>query len=171
MTQNISHKSWVILSIGVTEQDRKGAGSSSSSLLISLKKSLSTKQTVKTFGYRSTSLALGQFSLELIINHRNTTSSNKSLAMVKQTNSQICLLRDFNLPKVNWELMAPKPDCSHPTFYRECLEVFNDCLLEQMVTSPTWGQNILDLLLTSNPTLIEKVSVLPGLSDHDIVMA
>ena len=30
---------------------------------------------------------------------------------------------------------------------------------------------ILDLFLTSNPTLIEKVSVLPGLSDHDIVMA
>ena len=64
-----------------------------------------------------------------------------------------------------------KPGCSLPTFYRECLEAFNDCLLEQMVTSPTRGQNILDLFLTSNPTLIEKVSVLPGLSDHDIVMA
>ena len=76
MTQNISHQSWVILSIGVTEQDRKGAGlSSSSNLLICLKKSLSTKLTVKVFGYRSTSMALGQFSLELIINHRNTTSS------------------------------------------------------------------------------------------------
>ena len=57
------------------------------------------------------------------------------------------------------------------SFYRECLEAFNDCLLEQMVTSPTRGQNILDLLLTSNPTLMEKVSVLPGLSDYDIVMA
>ena len=71
----------------------------------------------------------------------------------------------------DWELMAPKPDCSHPTIYRECLEAFNDCLLEQMVTSPTRGKNMLDLFLTSNPTLIEKVSVLPGLSDHDIVMA
>ena len=39
------------------------------------------------------------------------------------------------------------------------------------MTSPTRGQNILDLFLTSNPTLIEKVSVLPGLSDHDIDMA
>ena len=91
--------------------------------------------------------------------------------MVKQTNSQIWLLGNFNLPKVDWVLMAPKPDCSHPTFYRKCLEAFNDCLLEQMVTSPTRGQNILDLFLTSNPTLIEKVSVLPGLSDHNIVMA
>ena len=81
------------------------------------------------------------------------------------------MTEDFNLPKVDWELIVPKPDCSHPTFYREFLEAFNDCLLEQMVTSPTLGQNILDLFLTSNPTLKEKVFVLPGLSDYDIVMA
>ena len=94
---------------------------------------------------------------------------SKSLALVKQSNSTVCILGDFNLPKIDWELMTPKPDCSHPAFYRECLEAFNDCLLEQMVTSPTRGQNILDLFLTSNPTLIDKTTVLPGLSDHDIV--
>ena len=43
-------------------------------------------------------------------------------------------------------------------------------MLEQMVTSPTWGQNILDLFFTTNPTLVNKVSILPGLSDHDIVL-
>ena len=59
--------------------------------------------------------------------------------------------------------------CIFPTFYRECLEVFNDCLLEQTVTSPTRGKHILDLFFTSNPTLIDSVSNLPGLSDHDIV--
>ena len=61
------------------------------------------------------------------------------------------------------------PDCKFPTFYRECLEVFNDCLLEQSVTSPTRGKPILDLFFTSNPTRIDSVSILPGLSDHDIV--
>ena len=40
-----------------------------------------------------------------------------------------------------------------------------------MVTLPTRGQNILDLFFTTNPTLVHKVSVLPGLSDHDIVIA
>ena len=35
-----------------------------------------------------------------------------------------------------------------------------------MVTSPIRGQNILDLFLTSNPTLIDKITVLPGLSDQ-----
>ena len=39
-----------------------------------------------------------------------------------------------------------------------------------MVTSPTRGQNILDLFLTTNPTLVDNVSITPGLSDHDIVL-
>ena len=89
--------------------------------------------------------------------------------MVKQTSSNIWLMGDFNLPKVDWQSSAPTPDCKFPTFYRECLEVFNDCLLEQTVTSPTQGKHILDLFFTSNPTLIDSVSILPGLSDHDIV--
>ena len=39
------------------------------------------------------------------------------------------------------------------------------------MTSPTRDQNILDLFLTSNPTLIDKTTVLTGLSHHDIVLA
>ena len=39
------------------------------------------------------------------------------------------------------------------------------------MTLPTWGQNILDLFLTKNPTLVDNVSIIPGLSDHDIVLA
>ena len=62
---------------------------------------------------------------------------SKSLDMVKQTLSNIWLMGDFNLPKVDWQSSAPTPDCKFPTFYRECLEVFNDYLLEQTFTSPT----------------------------------
>ena len=39
------------------------------------------------------------------------------------------------------------------------------------MTEPTREDNILDLILTSNPTLVSKVECLPGLSDHDIVSA
>ncbi|MEW8487911.1 MAG: hypothetical protein AB2705_22275 [Candidatus Thiodiazotropha sp.] len=65
--------------------------------------------------------------------------------MVNQTNFTLWLLGDFNLPKADWELMIGKPDCSFPTFYRECLEAFNDCLFEQNPTLPNRGQN-LDLI-------------------------
>ena len=96
---------------------------------------------------------------------------NKSLALVRQSNSAICLLGDFNFPKIDWETKTPKPDCSHPAFYRDCVEAFDDCLLEQMLTSPTRGQSILDLFMTPNPTLIDKTYVLPGHSGHYIIMA
>ena len=91
----------------------------------------------------------------------------KSLTLVNQTNSAVWLLGDFYLPEIDWENLIPSPECGHPTFYRDCLEVLDDCLLEQMVTSPTRGQNILDLFLTTNPTLVDRVSITAGLSDHD----
>ena len=77
---------------------------------------------------------------------------------------------DFNLPEIDWEILIPSPGCGHPTFYRDCLEVLNGCLLEQMVTSPTRGQNGLDLFLTTNPTLVDNVSITQGLSENDIVL-
>ena len=40
-----------------------------------------------------------------------------------------------------------------------------------MITQPTRYGNILDLFLTTNPTLVEQVSCQPGLSDHDVVIA
>ena len=44
--------------------------------------------------------------------------------------------------------------------------------LKHMMASPTCGQNIdlLDLFLTLNHTLIDKTSILPGLSGPDLIM-
>ena len=72
---------------------------------------------------------------------------------------------DFNPQKVDWQRLSPTPDCKFPTFYSECLESSMTSLLEQTVTSPTRGKHILDLFFTSNPTLIDSASILPGLSD------
>ena len=38
-----------------------------------------------------------------------------------------------------------------------------------MVERLTRVNNILDLFLTNNPTLVSKITTLPGLSDHDAV--
>lgn len=40
-----------------------------------------------------------------------------------------------------------------------------------MVTSPTRGLNIMDLIFTSYTTFIDKTLVLPGLSDYDTAIA
>ena len=44
-----------------------------------------------------------------------------------------------------------------------------DLNLTQMVTESTSYENILDLFLTNNPTLVNKVEIMPGLSDHNII--
>ena len=65
--------------------------------------------------------------------------------------------------------MCPSPDCKHPSFYRQITEVLNDSNLTQTVSLPTCDSNILDLFYTTNPTLVQRVSILQGISDHGIV--
>jgi len=39
----------------------------------------------------------------------------------------------------------------------------------QLVTTPTRGHNILDLLATNIPSLIKHLNIISGVSDHDII--
>ena len=94
---------------------------------------------------------------------------NKSLQLASKSNSNIWIGGDFNLPKMNWEEMCPSPDCKHPTYYRNFINIINDHSLHQMVTSPTRDKHVLDLFFTNNPTLVNRSNVIPGLSDHDTV--
>ncbi len=45
--------------------------------------------------------------------------------------------------------------------------MLDDQGLSQLVTDPTWKENILDLITTKNPTKVDFVKVIPGISDHD----
>ena len=76
---------------------------------------------------------------------------------------------DFNLPKMDWDHMCPSPDYKHPLFYRHITAVLNDSNLTQTVSLPTSDSNIIDLFFTTHPTLVQRVSILPGISNHDIV--
>lgn len=50
------------------------------------------------------------------------------------------------------------------------IDIANDFNLTQMVMEPTRQGNILDLLFTSHPDLVDKVYTAPGMSDHDAVI-
>ena len=94
---------------------------------------------------------------------------SKSVSKARKLNCNIWVAGDLNLPKMDWDHMCPSPDCKHPSFYRQITEVLNDSNLTQTVSLPTRDSNILDLFFTTNPTLVKRVSILPGISDHDIV--
>ena len=42
--------------------------------------------------------------------------------------------------------------------------------LLQLVTEATRGENTLDLFLTNNKTLINRLQVIPGISDHNCLL-
>ena len=96
----------------------------------------------------------------------------KSLEMVRNLKGLKLILGDFNFPKLLWDpehTPSLKPGCSTNAVYDKFLDILDDHGLTQMVSESTRQGNILDLFLTTNPTLADKVEIIPGISDHDIV--
>jgi len=42
-------------------------------------------------------------------------------------------------------------------------------VFEQLVTQPTREGHLLDLVLSTDPSIIENVQVVPGISDHETI--
>ncbi|MES9994057.1 MAG: reverse transcriptase family protein, partial [Candidatus Thiodiazotropha sp.] len=55
--------------------------------------------------------------------------------------------------------------------YDDFISMLDDFGLVQMVTEPTRSENVLDLFLTSNHTLVHKIEIAPGIADHDVMVA
>ena len=54
--------------------------------------------------------------------------------------------------------------------HKEFINLLNDNGLTQLVTKPTRLENTLDLMKTNNPTRVNRTEILPGISDHDVVL-
>jgi ribonuclease P/MRP protein subunit RPP40 len=79
--------------------------------------------------------------------------------------SHVILMGDFNYPGIDWKNLDSD---SHG---RDFLELVQDCFLFQHVDRATRGANTLDLVLTSEETMIENLEIKEhlGTSDHNIV--
>ena len=64
-----------------------------------------------------------------------------------------------------------KNDCPSPAQHSFFLDILAYHGLVQVVDKPTRQENVLDLLAVNNPTLVNRVEVIPGISDHDVVFA
>lgn len=77
---------------------------------------------------------------------------------------------DFNLPGWNWVSDSIGPDCLHKRYHTDFRDVLNDHRLTQVVHSPrTRNKNTLELIITNHSSLVQRVDVLSGFADHDIV--
>ena len=75
----------------------------------------------------------------------------------------------MNLPGIDWGKMDLKSSCPTPAQHTQFLDILADYGMSQVVDQPTRGENTLDLLVVNNPTLINRVEIIPGISDHDAV--
>ena len=85
-------------------------------------------------------------------------------------NNNTWIAGDFNLPDIEWKGMSVLGSMypnRHNTFF---IDIIQELALEQIVDFPTRQENILDLVLTTHPSLVNKCKPLPGLGDHDIVL-
>ncbi|WAR18624.1 hypothetical protein MAR_000462, partial [Mya arenaria] len=97
----------------------------------------------------------------------------KSLLLAQKLKGQKIILGDFNLSKLSWDTENNpilQAGYNHAV-YDKFLDILSDFNLTQMVNEYTREGNILDLLLLSNPTLVQSVNIISGISDHDIVSA
>lgn len=51
------------------------------------------------------------------------------------------------------------------------LEIVRDNYISQVNFQPTRERNILDLLFVTSPDLVESVPTVPGMSDHEVIIA
>ena len=92
--------------------------------------------------------------------------------MTSKENSDIWVLVDLYYPKLYLEKEgAPyiKAGRAYTKLFDSFLETMSDFSFSQMVREPTRHDNILDLFLATNHTLVNLVNIIPGLSDNNVV--
>ncbi len=87
---------------------------------------------------------------------------------------QICsllyIVGDFNLPMIKWDSCSTSDTRSHDKVEEKFLDFIDRHFLMQMVTEPTRGDNVLDLVLTNRPHYVVESNVSDTiLSDHKLV--
>ncbi|EDO37639.1 predicted protein [Nematostella vectensis] len=100
-----------------------------------------------------------------------------SLSKVVQSagNRHIILTGDFNLPSIDWVTSNVPYGAKDVNLCKRLLDIAHDFHLEQLVHEPTrygpTSANTLDLVFSSKPDLLSDIQVIPGVSDHEQVVA
>ena len=83
-------------------------------------------------------------------------------------NKHVLLMGDFNYPDIDWSTFMP---CSSDPDTVDFVRTIEDCFYIQHVFSPTRGDAVLDLVLSTDPDLVSNVNVIDqlGNSDHNMI--
>lgn len=87
-------------------------------------------------------------------------------ALQELSTNELILLGDFNLPEIDW---LNNRALRHSDIYTLMMDVVQDNFLTQLVNQPTRESNILDLVLTTSPDLVDNLAVGEPFSDHNSI--
>ncbi|KAI8484554.1 hypothetical protein Bbelb_376610, partial [Branchiostoma belcheri] len=88
----------------------------------------------------------------------------------KINSDNVIILGNFNTPGIKWDTTVADNSQAYTGQAEKLLNLMDNHGLFQTVQEPTRNGNLLDLVLVNNPNIIEKTSVVPGISDHDMVL-
>ncbi len=96
---------------------------------------------------------------------------NRTILHLCQNNpgAAIWIAGDLNLPDVDWPSLSIVSHQYRHAISDSFLKVLDKTGLDQLVDFPTRGDNTLDVVVTNRPSLLNKCSGLPALSDHDVI--
>ena len=86
------------------------------------------------------------------------------LMITSHPNAHFWIGGDFNLPDVSWTSNSVPPGAKDSYICKAAVQLAQYTALIQVVDQPTRGNNILDLLLTNRPSLVNRLASLPPLS-------
>ena len=98
-------------------------------------------------------------------------ASLEQIDNLTRNNPTVIIGGDFNARGVDWENSNAPPGCPDRSVCLRLLEILSQYLLSQLNTESTRESAILDLFITNKPGLVKACTVIPGLSDHEVVLA
>ena len=108
--------------------------------------------------------------------HRNDYELNelkKSLDLLHSTNSKdvhAILAGDFNSPDIDWENLTVNAQAPDSHLQQKLVDVTATANLTQVHSEPTRLSALLDIIFTTNISLLKNSSSVPGISDHNMVV-
>lgn len=95
----------------------------------------------------------------------------RSLEAVNKDNKHhVVIAGDVNCGHIDWDNHSVQPGAPEPAAHHALLELLDNGPLVNTQQKPTREGRILDLFITSDPSLVVAQSVIPGVSDHDMIV-
>ena len=102
--------------------------------------------------------------------HRHLDNLDESLKKLMSKPRDVILSGDFNCPDIDWETHSVPPGAPQRAVQQQLVDIMAKHGLSQVHNQPTRENNILDLVFTTNVSLLKNSTSVPGISDHSIVV-